>query len=109
MARDGGDGGGEGDGHEAEALALEELHGGAHVLLHELRHLVLRHRQAVAGRPIAVPSSAVRLHTVATSSLCRTIKRLLFHDRENSINEHARCVLACRFVSPSRTLPSSGS
>ncbi|RRT65753.1 hypothetical protein B296_00009065 [Ensete ventricosum] len=45
----GGDGGGEGDGHEAEALPLEVLHRRPHVLLHQLCHLVLRHRQAVAA------------------------------------------------------------
>lgn len=43
----GGDGRGEGDGHEAEPLPLEVLHGGSHVLLHQLRHLVLRHRHPV--------------------------------------------------------------
>lgn len=44
MTRGGGNGSGEGDGHEAKALALKVLHGGAHVLFHQLRHLLLRHR-----------------------------------------------------------------
>jgi hypothetical protein len=50
VARRGGYGGGEGDGHQAQALPLQVLHGGAHVLLHQLGHLLLRHRQAVAPR-----------------------------------------------------------
>jgi hypothetical protein len=48
--RRGGDGGGEGDGHEAQALPLQVLHGGARVLLHQLGDLLLRHCQAVAPR-----------------------------------------------------------
>lgn len=49
MAGGGGDGGGEGYRHEAEALPLQVLHRRPHVLLHQLRHLVLRHRQTVAA------------------------------------------------------------
>lgn len=46
-----GDGGGKGDWHEAEAFALEVLHGGAHVFFHELRYLVLRCRHTLGCRP----------------------------------------------------------
>lgn len=43
----GGDGGGERNGHEAETFPLKVLHGGPHVFLHQLRHLLFRHRHAV--------------------------------------------------------------
>jgi len=42
-----GDGGGERNGHEAETFPLQVLHGGSHVFLHQLRHLLLRRRQGV--------------------------------------------------------------
>lgn len=80
----GGDGGGEGDGHEAQAFALEVLHGGTHVLLHELGHLVLRHRQAVVGGGRLCPVTAPRarptcLYTVATSLPIQIAIKLNIH------------------------------
>ena len=80
VTRGGGDGGGKGNGHEAEAFALQILHGGAHVFLHELGHLLLRHGQAVVGggrrrRLVAVgvsgmgPTVGVGLDAVTTAAL----------------------------------------
>lgn len=60
----GGDGGGEGNGHEAEPLPLKILHGRPHILLHQLRHLVLRHRH-----PLVVVRWWRRLRSVTAPSL----------------------------------------
>jgi len=37
-----GDGGGQRNRHKAETFPLQVLHGGPHVFLHQLRHLLLR-------------------------------------------------------------------
>lgn len=50
VTRGRGDGCGEGNGHEAETFALQVLHGRSHVFLHELRHLLLRHVEALVRR-----------------------------------------------------------
>ena len=65
----GGNGGGKRDGHEAEAFALEVLHGGAHVFLHKLGHLVLRHGEAVVvgGRRRLIVGPTVGLDAVTAS------------------------------------------
>lgn len=49
VTRGGGYSCGEGNGHEAETFALEVLHGGTHVFLHELSDLVLGDSHGVVG------------------------------------------------------------
>lgn len=42
-----GDGSGQGNRHKAETFPLQVLHGGSHVFLHELGHLLLRRGEGV--------------------------------------------------------------
>lgn len=83
VTRGSGDGCCQRNGHEAEPFALQVLHGGAHVFLHELRDLLLRHSHAVVGRrrlvpvPSAGPAIGTGLDTV-TSSLQRPRNYFIF-------------------------------
>jgi hypothetical protein len=75
VTRGSGNSGGERDGHEAKTFPLQVLHGGAHVLLHELGHLVLGEGEVVVRRHCLVavrgasngPAINLSLNTVTTT------------------------------------------
>jgi hypothetical protein len=79
VTRGSGNSGGERDGHEAETFPLQVLHGGAHVLLHELGHQVLGDGEAVVRqhRLVAVrdasngPAINPSLNTITTTTIQR--------------------------------------
>ena len=64
------DGGGEGDRHQTEPLPLQVLHRRAHVLLHQLRHLLLRHPHPTTGATSS-SSSAAAAALAAGAALAR--------------------------------------
>lgn len=96
MTRSGGDGSGQGDGHEAESFPLQVLHGGTHVLLHQLCHLLLRHLQAIVWRrrlcSVTAPSNSTYLDTVTASLQIKYAQRynitiMIIIDNNNNNNQ----------------------